>query len=104
MPGKFQEKGGEAESSIGRALMENLGKAGFTGDIFPVNPNHDAIQGQKAYPSVTEIGGKVDLAIVAAPISKDLRLGKKLGFQTEWDQEAREYRMTIDLSRFNEDV
>jgi len=58
----------EAKNSIGRALMENLGKAGFSGDVFPVNPNHDTIMGRKACSDVTRIDGEVDLAVIATPI------------------------------------
>jgi acetyltransferase len=54
--------------SIGRALLENLDKAGFPGEVYPVNPNHDEIMGQKAHPEVTAIDGEVDLAVIATPI------------------------------------
>lgn len=35
--------------------------------VFPVNPNSPSILGERAYPSVLKIDGKIDLAIVAVP-------------------------------------
>jgi len=48
----------------GRPIAYYL-KAGFKGDIYPVNPNRDVIQGLKAYPDIASIPGKVDLAVLA---------------------------------------
>ncbi len=47
----------------GRPIAYML-RRGFTGEIFPVNPNRPEIQGLKAYPSLSAIGQPVDLAIV----------------------------------------
>jgi acyl-CoA synthetase (NDP forming) len=40
---------------------------GFKGQIYPVNPQANEIDGLKTYPSVTAIPGPVDLAIVLVP-------------------------------------
>ena len=48
----------------GRPISYYL-KAGFKGDIYPVNPNRDEIQGLKCYPDISAIPGSVDLAILA---------------------------------------
>lgn len=40
---------------------------GFSGKIFPVNPQANEILGLKCYPSVTEIPERVDLAIICIP-------------------------------------
>jgi len=53
--------------TIGAALVANLKSAGFTGRIYPVNPQADEIQGLRAYPRITAIGQPVDLAVVAVP-------------------------------------
>ncbi len=55
------------EGTVGYALMDNLLKGGFQGKIYPVNPGHSTIQGQKSYASVKKIPGGVDLAVIAAP-------------------------------------
>lgn len=48
----------------GRPIAYYL-KAGFRGQIYPVNPNRDEIQGLKAYPDIASIPDRVDLAIFA---------------------------------------
>lgn len=50
--------------TIGSDLMCRLVEYGFTGDIYPVNPKGGEIAGLTAYPSVADIPGEVDLAIV----------------------------------------
>jgi acetyl coenzyme A synthetase (ADP forming)-like protein len=53
--------------TIGAALMENLTRCGFKGPIYPVNPKAGEIAGLRAYPRVSAIGERVDLAVVAVP-------------------------------------
>ena len=58
----------ERETSLGRALMENLVKGGFEGEIYPINPNYPTILGLPAFPDVTAVKVPVDLAVIATPI------------------------------------
>ncbi len=53
--------------SIGSRLLRNLVHNGFTGPVFPVNPSADVVNSIRAYPSVKDIPGDVDLAIVVVP-------------------------------------
>ena len=55
-------------NTIGFALIENLLNGGFKGKLIPINPNYPKLQGLKAYPSLSEVKGSVDLAIIATPI------------------------------------
>jgi len=50
--------------TIGFQILDNLVKSGFTGPVFPVNPNADSIHSMRAYRSIEAIDGDVDLAIV----------------------------------------
>lgn len=60
--------GASAESGkIGNSVMKNLVNGGFAGDIYPINPKADEILGRKAYPSVADIPGEVDVAVFAVP-------------------------------------
>jgi len=43
-------------------LMEIMSDFGYSGEIYPVNPNAGEILGKKAYPSVTAVKKKIDLA------------------------------------------
>lgn len=53
--------------SLSIKLLDNLIAAGFTGDIFPVNPRSSSIRELPCFPSVTAIGAAVDLAVLMVP-------------------------------------
>lgn len=40
---------------------------GYKGKLFPVNPKRETVQGLKAYPSVIDIPGDVDAAVIVIP-------------------------------------
>ena len=50
--------------SLGAQMMVELRRGGFEGDVFPVNPGYDEIDGYRCYPSIGEVPGPVDLAIL----------------------------------------
>jgi len=54
---------------LGYAVLENLIEGGYVdvGTIYPINPKADEILGQKAYPSVLDVPGDIDLAAVVIP-------------------------------------
>ena len=58
----------EKQSSMGCALLKNLGNGGFQGKIFPVNPHYRKVNGLAAYSAVTDIRDSVDLAVIATPM------------------------------------
>ncbi|MEZ5676266.1 Acyl-CoA synthetase (NDP forming) [Thalassovita litoralis] len=51
---------------IGGRPIAYMKKLGYAGQIYPINPKADMVQGLQAYPSLSAIGAPVDLAIVAA--------------------------------------
>jgi len=53
--------------SVGRTLFENLGRGGFSGVVYPVNPKRASVLCVKAYPSIGEVPEKVDLAVICTP-------------------------------------
>jgi acetate---CoA ligase (ADP-forming) len=55
------------EGSIGHTLFRNLLLWGFNGIAYPVNPNAEMVASVKAYPSVLDIVGDVDLAVIIVP-------------------------------------
>src|SRR6516164_7473493 len=57
----------ENVGSVGRTILENLLKGGFAGKIFPVNPKRDTVLGVKAYPGITAVPEKPDLAVIITP-------------------------------------
>ncbi len=50
--------------SFGRFVMANVLSAGFSGEVFAVNPKHRAIDGRPCLPSLQALPQKVDLAVV----------------------------------------
>ena len=55
------------EGKVGHDVLRNLIEHGFKGDIYPVNPKTNEILGLKCFPSVRDIPGKLDLAVVVVP-------------------------------------
>ena len=53
--------------TIGYLLVRDLIESGFTGAVYPVNPNIDVVSSIKAYPSVLAIPGEIDMAIIVVP-------------------------------------
>ncbi len=57
----------DREDSIGYKIFSNLKVSGYEGEVFPVNPFRQTVQGIPAYPSVSKIPCEIDLAIIATP-------------------------------------
>lgn len=55
------------ELSIGNAIVANLQSYGYRGEIYPINPGAPEIRGLKAYRSLAEVPGPVDLAHIIVP-------------------------------------
>jgi acetyl coenzyme A synthetase (ADP forming)-like protein len=54
-------------SAIGRHALDALVRAGFRGPVYPINPKAAEIAGLRAYPTVRDAPGPVDLAVIAVP-------------------------------------
>ncbi len=54
-------------ASIGGRLFANLLAGDFTGPVYPVNPKTDVVRSVRAYPSVLDVPGPVDLAFIVVP-------------------------------------
>jgi acetate---CoA ligase (ADP-forming) len=57
------------ELSIGNVIIKNLLHYNFKGPVYPINPKVDEIRGLKAYPSVMDVPGEVDLVHIVIPPS-----------------------------------
>lgn len=53
--------------TVGSEMMLRLKEYGFTGNIYPINPKAEEINGFKAYPTVLEVPGEVDFAVIIVP-------------------------------------
>ncbi len=54
------------KGQVGREVLTNLLES-FQGDVFPVNPKADRLEGLKCYDSIREVPPGVDLAVIAVP-------------------------------------
>ncbi|ACL62771.1 acetate--CoA ligase family protein [Methylobacterium nodulans] len=55
------------DGKIGNSVMKNLISGGYKGTIYPIHPKADTILGLKAYRSVRDVPGPIDVAVFAIP-------------------------------------
>jgi len=55
------------EGKIGNSVMKNLINGGYKGEIYPINPTAPEVMGRKAYKSVKDVPGIIDVAVFAIP-------------------------------------
>jgi acetate---CoA ligase (ADP-forming) len=55
------------DTSIGHRVLKAIVAAGFTGAVYPINPNASELEGLACYPSIGDAPRGVDLAILAVP-------------------------------------
>jgi acetyl coenzyme A synthetase (ADP forming)-like protein len=53
--------------TIGGEIFHNLLSTGFNGPVYPVNPRAEVVQSVPAYPSLTDVPGEVDVAVIVVP-------------------------------------
>jgi acetyl coenzyme A synthetase (ADP forming)-like protein len=58
--------------TVGYELLRNLVAGGFTGPVYPVNPEATSVASLPAWPSIDAVPGPVDLAVVAVPAASVL--------------------------------
>jgi len=67
-PGAIAVIGASADAKkVGYAVLNNLIRFKFPGGLYPVNPSCAEILGLKTYAKVSDIGPRVDLAIIVIP-------------------------------------
>ncbi len=55
------------DGKIGNSVMKNLINGGYQGQIYPIHPKAPEVLGKRAYRSVKEIPGPIDVAVFAIP-------------------------------------
>jgi acetyl coenzyme A synthetase (ADP forming)-like protein len=55
------------DGKIGNSVMKNLINGGYQGAIYPIHPKVPEVLGKRAYKSVKDIPGDVDVAVFAIP-------------------------------------
>ncbi len=57
----------DRRGAVGNLVYRNMIEGNFKGEVYPVNPKHDKVQGHQAYPDIKSIGKPVDLAVITTP-------------------------------------
>ncbi len=63
---------GRRRGTIGHEIFRNLIRGDFEGPVYPVNASATSVAAVRAYPSVVDIPGDVDLAVIAVPAEQVL--------------------------------
>jgi acetyltransferase len=57
----------DRQDSVGGIVLRNLLSSGYEGQVYPVNPKRDTVQGRQAYAFLGDLPAAADLAVVATP-------------------------------------
>jgi acetyl coenzyme A synthetase (ADP forming)-like protein len=66
-------------SKIGYEILNNIVKYDYGGSVYPINPKAKEILGLKAYPDLTSVPSKIDLAVIALPAPAVMDVLKQCG-------------------------
>jgi len=59
-------------SKVGGSVLANLRSTGFPGRVIPINASSAVVQGLEARPSLLDVAGDVDLAVLTVPAERVL--------------------------------
>lgn len=59
---------------LGHVLLRNLIEGGFEGPLYPINRKEPEVLGLRAYPSLLDVEGDIDLIVVAVPAGAVLQV------------------------------
>ncbi len=63
--------------TIGAEIFHNLLATTFNGPVYPVNRSAEVVQSVRAYPSVADVPGPVDLAVIVVPAAQVVALARE---------------------------
>jgi predicted CoA-binding protein len=87
-------------TKFGTTIYTELKARGF--DVYGVNPQMDVIAGDKCYPSISELAGKVDGAVICLPPQKAaevIREAAAAGIKKIWLQQGSQSLETAKAAR-----
>ncbi len=65
--------------TIGYMILDSLLRCGYAGAVYPVNPGTEVVHSMRAYPSIADVPGPVDLAVIVVPKEHVLRVAEECG-------------------------
>lgn len=67
------------EGKVGHAVVRNIVNSGFKGAVYPINPRPGEIFGYPTFPSVLEVPGEIDVAVVCIPAKAVIGAAEECG-------------------------
>jgi acetyltransferase len=67
---------------IGYDILWNILEYGYEGAVYPINPGATEILGKKAYPSLRDVSGEIDLAVIVVPPENVLEIIDQCGHKS----------------------
>ena len=71
--------GASQKPGIGRTIVENILKGGYSGKVYAINVRGEDVLAAKGYKSVSDIEGGLDLAVIATPGNTVLEIAEACG-------------------------
>jgi acetyl coenzyme A synthetase (ADP forming)-like protein len=65
--------------TISGKVFHNLLSYGFNGPVYPVNPVAEVVQSVPAYPTIDQIPGPIDLAVIVVPADQVIEVAEACG-------------------------
>ena len=72
------------KGKLGQAVLALLKSNGYRGRIIPVNPSGGEIEGLEAVRSLEEIGGPIDVVVLATPVGVALDALESCSMSKSW--------------------
>ncbi len=69
----------ETPTSIGYTVFRNLIASSYQGVVYPVDPEHESVQGIQAYRDIASVPAVADLAVICTPPSSVPRIVRSCG-------------------------
>ncbi|WP_310447522.1 bifunctional acetate--CoA ligase family protein/GNAT family N-acetyltransferase [Thiobacillus sp.] len=69
----------EREGSVASILFNNLRTAGYSGQVYAVNPKHDTVYGTRCYADASQLPETPELALIATPAASVVQIMEECG-------------------------
>ena len=87
---------------FGHAIYRDLKRKGYR--VFPVNPNREAVDGDRAYPTIQSLPDTPDIVNLAVPPEASLAVAQeclRIGMMDIWLQPGAENNMVLNFLQEN---
>ena len=71
----------DTPGKVGYTVLRNIVSGGYRGAVYPINPKEPVIQGMKAYPSVQDVPGEIDAAVIVVPAKLSPQVTEECGLK-----------------------